>query len=134
MWFNPRYGVIGMLSVPYYVLFELLGPLLEGVGYLVVLVSVLLGIAHIKIIILFFIVSVIYGVFFSVGAVLLEEISFHRYPRPSDLLKLMLFAVLENFGYRQITVFWRIKALWDYLRGVKTWGAMQRTGFATGQK
>ncbi|MGA7161257.1 MAG: glycosyltransferase [Bacteroidota bacterium] len=130
MWFNPSLGVIGMLSVPYYVLFELLGPLIEGIGYLVIFVSFLLGIAHIKIIILFFIVAVIYGVFFSVGAVLLEEISFHRYPRPSDLLKLMIFAVIENFGYRQVTVYWRIKASWDYFRGVKTWGRMERRGFS----
>ncbi len=133
MWFNPRLGVIGLLSVPYYVLFELLGPVIEGVGYLVVFVSFLLGIAHIKIVVLFFIVAVIYGVFFSVGAVLLEEISFHRYPRPMDLFKLMTFAIVENFGYRQITVFWRIKAVWDYFRGVKTWGKMERTGFAVSQ-
>jgi len=130
MCFNPRYGVIGTLAFPYFVLFELMGPLIEGTGYLVILVSFILGIAHLQIIILFFIVAIVYGVFFSVGAVLLEEISFRRYPRAADLFKLMVHAVIENFGYRQITVYWRIKAVIDYFKGVKSWGTMQRKGFA----
>jgi len=78
---------------------------------------------------LFFVVSVIYGVMFSISSVILEEISFHRYPRTQDLLKLLVLAVVENFGYRQITVWWRIKAFWDYARGVQSWGVMTRVGF-----
>jgi len=62
--------------------------------------------------------------------VLLEEVSFRRYPRTRDLVKLIILGLVENFGYRQITVWWRVKAFWDYIRGVKTWGAMQRVGFA----
>ena len=131
MWFNRRYGVIGTLAGPYYILFELFGPVIEGTGYLVVLLTFILGIAHVEILILFFIVAGFHGVFFSVGAVLLEEISFHRYPRPSDLLYLIGYAVVENFGYRQMTVYWRIKALWDYVRGVRSWGTMERKGFAS---
>ena len=130
MWFNARYGVIGTLAGPYFVLFELFGPIIEGTGYLVVFISFLLGIAHLEILLLFFTVAVIYGVFFSVGAVLLEEVSFHRYPRPADLFRLMVHAVIENFGYRQLTVYWRIRAVWDYMKGVTAWGSMQRKGFA----
>jgi hypothetical protein len=43
------------------------------------------------------------------------------------------FAVLESFGYRQMTVWFRVRAFWRWLRGVRTWGVMQREGFGAGQ-
>jgi cellulose synthase/poly-beta-1,6-N-acetylglucosamine synthase-like glycosyltransferase len=129
MLFNKRYGVLGLVAVPYFVFIELFGPVIEAIGYIAVGIGFYLGMVNIEIFILFFVVSVIYGVMFSVSAVILEEISFHRYPRTRDLMKLLILGVVENFGYRQITVWWRIKAFWDYWRGVKTWGAMTRVGF-----
>ncbi len=129
MLFNKRYKVLGMVSVPYFVFIELLGPVIEAMGYIAVGFGYYLGIVNLEIFLLFFIVSVIYGVMFSVSSVILEEISFHRYPRARDLVKLLLLAVVENFGYRQITVWWRIKAFWDYARGVQSWGVMTRVGF-----
>ncbi|HEY6952468.1 MAG TPA: glycosyltransferase [Bacteroidota bacterium] len=134
MMFNKNYGVIGLFSIPYYLLFELLGPVIEMIGYIFVVFSYFFGVVNIQILVLFFIVAIVYGMLFSVGAVLLEEISFHRYPRARDLFKLIIFAVLENFGYRQLTVLWRIKGLVDFFRGVKSWGTMQRAGFAAAQK
>lgn len=129
MLFNKKYGVLGTVSVPYFVFIELLGPVIEAIGYVAVAIGFYLGIVNTQYFILFFIVSVIYGVMFSVSAVILEEISFHRYPRTGDLFKLLFLGVIENFGYRQITVWWRLKAFWDYSRGVHTWGAMTRVGF-----
>jgi cellulose synthase/poly-beta-1,6-N-acetylglucosamine synthase-like glycosyltransferase len=134
MLLNPRYGVLGMLAVPYFFFIEMLGPVIEGFGYVVIFFGFFFDLINVEVFILFFIVSIIYGVMFSVGAVLLEEISFHRYPRIRDLIKLMLLGLVENFGYRQITVWWRVKAFWDYARGVKTWGTMQRVGFGGTKK
>lgn len=129
MIFNPRYGIIGMFSMPYYLLFELLGPVIEMLGYLFVVFSYFYGAVHLNVLLLFFVVAIIYGMLFSVGAVLLEEISFHRYPRARDLFRLIIYAILENFGYRQVTVLWRLKGIIDYYRGVTGWGTMQRKGF-----
>jgi cellulose synthase/poly-beta-1,6-N-acetylglucosamine synthase-like glycosyltransferase len=134
MLFNPKYGVIGMLSMPYYFMFELLGPAIEMVGYVFFIILFFFGYVNVQMFVLFFVVAVVYGMLFSVGAVLLEEISFHRYSRGRDLFKLVVYAVLENFGYRQLTVLWRLKGIFDYFRGVKSWGTMKRTGFAAGQK
>ena len=134
MLFNPTYGVLGWLAFPYFLFIELLGPVLEAIGYIAVITGFFLGIINIQMFILFFIVSVIYGVMFSVGAVVLEEISFRRYPRMQDLITLLILGIVENFGYRQITVWWRVKAFWDYFRGVKSWGAMTRVGFSSAVK
>ncbi len=131
MMLRRKFRAIGLLSMPYYFLFELLGPVIETLGYIFVIFSYFYGVVNIQVLLIFFVVAVVYGMLFSVGAVLLEEISFHRYPRARDLFTLIVYAVLENFGYRQMTVLWRIKGIVDYFRGVKTWGAMQRTGFVT---
>ncbi|MBI4429308.1 MAG: glycosyltransferase family 2 protein [Ignavibacteriales bacterium] len=133
MLFNKNYGIVGMAAVPYFFFIELLGPVFEFLGYISMIAMLALGILNVNMTILFFIVALFYGVMFSVGAVLLEEISFQRYPRARDLAMLLSFGVLENFGYRQITLWWRMKAFYDYfVKGVKTWGPMQRTGFSRG--
>jgi hypothetical protein len=58
----------------------------------------------------------------------LEELSFHVYPRLSDLLWLFVAALIENLGYRQLTVLWRLRGLANWMRGrVPEWGVMKRS-------
>ena len=127
---NERYGVIGTLALPYFLFVELLGPVIEAIGYLSLAGLLVWGRVDLVMTALFIIASIVYGVMFSVGAVLLEEISFRRYPNPKHLALLLGIGVLENFGYRQVTVYWRLKGLWKYMRGETAWGRMERTGFA----
>jgi cellulose synthase/poly-beta-1,6-N-acetylglucosamine synthase-like glycosyltransferase len=129
MLFRPKYGIPGMLAFPYFVLFELLAPVVEAAGYLFLPLLLLAHLVGLQLLLTFFLVSVVYGVFFSLGAVILEELSFHRYPHPRDLITLLVVAVLENFGYRQLTVLWRLQAFIDHARGVRSWGKMQRVGW-----
>jgi cellulose synthase/poly-beta-1,6-N-acetylglucosamine synthase-like glycosyltransferase len=131
MIFNPRYGVIGMLAMPYYLVFEALGPIIELTGYVVTVVAVAFGVLDWQFAELFFLAAVVYGTLLSVAAVVLEELSFRRYPRVTDLLRLALYGVLENFGYRQLAMWWRIVGVVDYFRGKRGWGKMKRKGFAT---
>jgi hypothetical protein len=44
-------------------------------------------------------------------------------------LRLVLYAIVENVGYRQVTVLFRLMAFWRTLRGVRTWGVMKREGW-----
>jgi len=131
MLLRPRYGKVGMLAMPYFLFVELCAPVVEAAGYMALPLLFLSGMINVELLLTFFLVSVVYGVFFSMGAVLLEEVSFHRYPRPRDLVRLLLAAIGENFGYRQLTVFWRLRAFFDYARGNRSWGAMQRIGWTT---
>ncbi len=129
MLFNPRYGTLGMLAFPHAFLFEMLGPFVEILGYVVVLLSFLLGILNIEFFLLFLAVAILYGIFLSIAAVLLEEISFRRYPGWVDLSKLLVFSIVENFGYRQMLSLFKVKAFWDVLRRRRAWGRMERDGF-----
>lgn len=77
----------------------------------------------------FLAVAVFLGVALSLAAVALEELSFRRYPRASDLLHLCWLAVVENFGYRQLSTWWRFRGTISALRGKTGWGELERKGF-----
>ena len=130
MIFNPRYGIVGMLAMPYFLLFEAAGPIIEFTGYVLIAVSIALGVLDWRFAELFFLAAIVYGSLLSVAAVALEELSFRRYPKTTDLLRLAAYGVLENFGYRQITTWWRVVGVVDYVRGKRGWGVMKRKGFA----
>jgi hypothetical protein len=129
MMLNPRYGGIGLFAFPYFVCFEMLGPFVETLGYLVVLLSFFLGVLDLQFLLLFVAAAGLYGIFLSVAAVLLEEMSFRRYPGWVDLTKLLVFAVLENLGYRQMLALFKVRAFLDVVRRRRAWGRMDRSGF-----
>ncbi|MCI0658355.1 MAG: glycosyltransferase, partial [Acidobacteria bacterium] len=108
MLFNPRYGVIGTLALPYFLLFEMLGPFVEVLGYLSVIAAYFLGILNREFFLLFLLVAIFYGVFLSIAAVLLEEISFRRYPGWEDLARLIWYSIWENIGFRQLLALFKV--------------------------
>ena len=126
---NPRYGVIGMVAFPYFFFLEMLGPAIEVAGYLAFAWTLALGIWTPLYVIAFLMVAVVFGVAISVGSVVLEELTFRRYLRFRDLFRLFLIAILENFGYRQISTYWRARGLLSAVQGVQSWGEMDRVGF-----
>jgi hypothetical protein len=77
----------------------------------------------------FFVAAYLFGTLLSLAAILMEEVSFQRYRRPADTLRLVLFAFVEPFGYRQVTVWFRLKAFVRYFQGDRSWGRMRREGF-----
>ena len=129
MFLNPRYGVIGMISFPFFVFFELIGPLVELSGLVMISVSYLVGYLDAGFMLLFIGVSMLFGSLISVGTLILEELTFGLYPGWRSLLKIVSYALLENIGYRQLTLSWRLRGVWGALRGDRRWGEMIRKGF-----
>lgn len=131
MTLNPKYGALGMLAMPYFIVFELLGPPLALLGYIVLPVSWALGLLSWPFVLAFLVFAVMLGQLLSISALALEEFSFRRHPRGREILRMSAYAAVENLGYRQLTDLWRGVAFWDLLRGKKSWGDMQRRGFQT---
>ncbi|MFC2003845.1 glycosyltransferase [Chloroflexota bacterium] len=131
MFFNPKYGAIGMVAFPYFFFFEMLGPVVELSGYIIVPLSFALGLLNVQFFLLFLSLAILLGVVLSTASLVLDELSFRRYPAKRHLIKLLLVAILENFGYRQLHTFWRFMGIVDYLRKKQSWGKMERKGFQT---
>ena len=128
MLFNPRYGRVGMLGMPYNVLIDVLGPIAEVVGYLLIPFFWITGLLSTGFMMAFIAVFFLFGVFISVCTLILEEMELKRVPRARDLLILGLVAVVENFGYRQLNNLWRVAGWLQFLRKKQTWGHMKRVG------
>jgi len=130
MIFNPRYGRLGMISMPLMVIVDIIGPIVEALGYLLIPFFALTGILSIQFFFAYMALVFLFGVFLSTTSILLEQAELERFASPRDLLILTLTAILENFGYRQLCNWWRIKGLYRHFTGKKAvWEPMQRVGF-----
>jgi len=125
---NPLFGIVGIFAMPFFFVFELFGPLVEFFGYFTFAFSLYFGIVDYLFAFYFFLASLVLGVVLSVGSLVLEELSFRRYPHLKDLLILFSYAFLENFGYRQLHAWWRLKGLKNSFFGGGGWGDMKRKG------
>ncbi len=131
MLLNPRYGVTGLLVYPYYAFVELLAPVIEAVGLVSLALGLIFGVVDWTFAGLFYLTAYGLGTALTAFTLILEDLSFHRYNSFRDRALLLWWALLENVGYRQLTVWWRLRGLWKFVRGRKDWGAMERKGFKT---
>jgi cellulose synthase/poly-beta-1,6-N-acetylglucosamine synthase-like glycosyltransferase len=131
MLFGTKYGTVGWLSYPFHSYVEGLGAAVEFLGYLLVPLGIYLGMVPPAMLVLFVLVGIVYGGFLSVGAVLLEELTYRRYPRIRDLLTLLAFAMCENIGYRQLVLYFRFQGVMSFLRGRRRWEKVAHLGVAT---
>lgn len=126
--FNPRYGAVGMMAYPFLFIFEGWGVAIECFGYLIFLIIWLRGGVQTDFMIAFFCVAFLCGTTLSLAGILLGEMTPRQYPRFSQWVILLVFAFLENLGYRQLMSFLRFQGLLDYILRRGNWGSMERGG------
>lgn len=131
MLFNPKYGSVGLLTMPYFFLVELLGAVFELLGYFLIVGGLLFNFLDPTIVFTIFLVTVIYGSFISSLSVLLEEMTMHKYPKVSHLFKLFFWSLTDSFWYRPILVIWRVQGLIAFLTKKSEWGKMERKGISS---
>lgn len=129
--FRPRYGMIGMVAMPYFFFLEVLGPVVEAAGYVTFVLALALGSLDSEWVAAFLLLAFALGTALSLAAIGLEELTFRRYPRLGQLFDLMGVAVIESVGYHQLSTWWRLQGLWAALRRRGSWGEMTRKGFGT---
>jgi cellulose synthase/poly-beta-1,6-N-acetylglucosamine synthase-like glycosyltransferase len=129
MLLNPRYGITGLFVFPYYAFVELLSPLIEATGLIALALGLALRVVDWRLAGLFYLTAYGLGTALTAFTLILEDLSFHRYETFRDRALLFWWALIENIGYRQMTVYWRLRGLWKFLRGRKDWGSMERKGF-----
>jgi cellulose synthase/poly-beta-1,6-N-acetylglucosamine synthase-like glycosyltransferase len=128
MTFNPRYRRVGLLTWPAMVLFEYMAPVVEAAGWVVLPIALATGALNLASIGWLALIAFGMGLMNSLVALLLDE-SYGYFNSPADTSRLLVMALIENFGMRQLTVVWRLRAL---IGGgaVKSWGDMERRGVA----
>ncbi len=125
---NPRYGLLGLLSVPFHAYIEAIGCVIEALGTFLIPFSFLVGAMPFSLFLLLMFLAVGYGTLLSMGSVLLEETTLKRYPSLHHVLILMGYAVLENLGYRQMVTLFRAQGVLQYFTGLREWELVKHRG------
>lgn len=127
--FNPRYGRIGLFGMPYYLMVEWLGPIIETIGYGIAVWAIFTGWINWQVAIWLGAVALLFGMGYSFAVIAVDESTASPYKRWREFGLLMLASLFEHLGYRQMTVYYRLRGIWKYIRGDNSWGTMTRTGF-----
>ncbi len=130
MFLNPKYGLLGMLSYPYWFFFEMCAPVIEFFGFVSFFTLAVLGLMDWEFFFTYFIFIISFGYLYSAFAILMEVITYNQYKRRTDVMILLLTALTEPFYYHPFVVWSGIKGFIDYLRKKNAWGEMTRQGFA----
>ena len=147
MMFRRKFGRIGWFALPTFWVFEYYGPVLEALGYVFIVVFMIVGslfglqILNKQYAVAFLLASLGWGTLVNVFAVLVGAWRFRYgladrlqrgllpFNRKRDVLILLGYAVLENFFWRFLTLYWRLRGLWDAWRGKSGWEKFARQGF-----
>lgn len=117
MFFNPRYGATGLISYPFQFFGEFLGPIIEFIGYLAVIIGMYLNMIDWRFAVLFFIVTWGFATIITLATMLISVISFNKYRQIRDVIYLFFLVIFESFGYRQIISLCRVVATFRYFIG-----------------
>jgi cellulose synthase/poly-beta-1,6-N-acetylglucosamine synthase-like glycosyltransferase len=131
MFFNPRYGLLGMVSYPYWFFFEFLAPVIEFTGVFSFIVFAFCGWIQWSSFLTLLTCIFSFGFLYSVFAILMEVLTYNQYKDQKDIFKLMLTAFLEPFIFHPFVVCSAIKGNIDYLRKKNSWGEMTRQGLSS---
>ncbi|MBV9415318.1 MAG: glycosyltransferase family 2 protein, partial [Solirubrobacterales bacterium] len=123
---RPRFGAAGVFAMPYLILFEATEPLVEVVGFAIVIALLILNVVNWTYVLAFFLIAAVTGALLSTTALLIEEIGFTRY-KASDLARLMAWGFVESLWFRPALAWWRWKATFLALIGRRPgWGTIPR--------
>lgn len=127
---NPRYGVLGMLTLPYFILFEFYGPIFGVFGAFISVAGAITGLIPWELFMIALFVSVGLSLTSSLASVLIEENAYHRYSRLRDVFVLLATTFVEMLGYHVVHTWWRLQGVYRAtFRRPSEWGTMERAGF-----
>ena len=128
MFGNPRYGRIGFIGMPLIFFFDILEPILELIGYILIPIYYTIGVLNVNFVIAFLFLFFAFGIFISTLVLFLQEVSTKHFKSTTSLTRMAFLVLIENFGYRQLNNYWRLIGLWRFLRKKQSWGESKRIG------
>lgn len=126
---DPRHGTLGMIGMPYILIADVFGPLVELLGYGLLVSFWILGWLDLDWVLALYLLTFAMGTLVSMGSIALEERRLQRFPTTTGMIRAALAAVVENFGYRQLNLIWRLHGTWQAIRREQGWGKQRRRGF-----
>lgn len=129
MLMNPKFGRIGVFAFPYFIFVEILSPIFEVAGIVLLTIEAVFGLVNWQFYLLLLLGLIFYGQFVSATALMIEEMTFKRYKKIKDFLILFRFAWFEGLIFRSLNSWWKFIALFQLRKNKNNWGTMTRQSF-----
>jgi cellulose synthase/poly-beta-1,6-N-acetylglucosamine synthase-like glycosyltransferase len=126
---SRRYGTVSLGVLPYILLFEGAAPLIEVAGLGITAAAAAVGVLNWRYFVAMVAASALLGSAVTLFAVLLSDVATARYLRGRELAVLVVVAIVESFGYRQLNSWWGCVGTVRALTGRGGWGAITRRAF-----
>ena len=125
MWFNPRYGKVGLFGVPYYLVSEIVAPVFELLAIGTLLVGGVAGlITWWQFAVLTLLIAFANSAL-TTGALLMLDLEARAY-RPVSIARLLALMPVEMVVYRPVMAWARIKGTWRFFRHDRAWHKFER--------
>ena len=125
MWFNPRYGKVGLLGVPYYLVSEILAPVFEVIAVGTLVAGGVAGLIDWREFAILTLLIAVANSALTTGALVMLDGESRAY-RPSGIARLLGLMPLEMVAYRPIMAWARVKGTWRFVRGDRGWHKFER--------
>lgn len=129
MMLNPKYGTVGMVGMPHYLMYEYLGVVVALLGILFIPLNLHFGLVTPPQIVLLAISATLFGITISLGALIVDTVVTIKHVSKKDFLRLIAYCILENFSFRPYVLFLRLQALFGYKKYLHVWDSITRTSF-----
>ena len=132
--FNRRYRRLGLVTLPYVFIFELLAPIIESVGFFVFIYQAFTGAVNWESALVIFLGLYTFCFVLSLVVMFNDYTLGGSFPKVRSYGWIIGAALLEPFFYHPLTVVFSLKGYLNYLFNKQAaWGTMSRKGFSSGK-
>jgi cellulose synthase/poly-beta-1,6-N-acetylglucosamine synthase-like glycosyltransferase len=121
---SPKYGKVSLLGVSYFTFVEVVGPVIELIGYISIPLFYMVGVLNFRFLLLLMTVAILWGISINIATIFLDSYNYRRYKSNKEILRLCYISIIEFLGYRQLTLLERVSACFSF--GETTWGTQER--------
>lgn len=127
--FKRRYGVYGMFTLPYILIFEFMGPILEALGLIVILILILTNSLNWSTFWLLMFTVYTFSQLVNVLTIVNDNLAGCTYTKKRSYLLLIVASLFESILYHPLTVLFSLKGYISFLTSKDfKWGEMTRQG------
>lgn len=127
MFANIRFGLVGFASYTYFLVYELLSPVIELFGILTMVLALALGFINVPFMIMFFLIYAVFGAVMSLTAFFSRVQTRDLRLSLTDVARSLLLSLLEVTVLRFIMAVTRMGALVGYRKRGRRWEKVART-------
>ena len=111
---NPKFGITGVLAFPYYIMFEIFGPVVEAIAYITLILVFLFSHISLGSLCWLLFLAWSYITFITMSCVLLSAVTYNKYHSKLDILRIFFLTTIDMFFYRQYRAFCALFASFHY--------------------